>query len=96
MLRRAYNSGVAAACQRFKVAIDIRPGTLGADRPVAPPGEEQSHGTELLPYPKADSGGQLPSETPGKNYGVDFLWDTSNYDNWAPGATGEWGSETIG
>lgn len=95
MLRNAYNSGMAAALARFKLAVDIRPGTLGGDTGVAPTGEEQSHGTQLNAYPTRPGGAPTPS-APDKEHNSDFLWGISNYDNWAPGAVGEWGQETIG
>jgi hypothetical protein len=99
VLRKAYQSGVAAALARFKVAD----GTLGADYGVAPRGPEQSHGTQLNEYPvRAGSNPELrrdrqfTTSTHGKDYGPAFLWNLSTYDDLAPGATGEFGQEVIG
>lgn len=95
MLRRAYNSGMAAALARFKLAVDIRPGTLGGDTGVAPRGNEQSHGTQLNAYPPQLGGSMAPTAVDGQ-HNSDALWNISHYDNLAPGAVGEWGQETIG
>lgn len=95
MLRNAYNSGVTAALSRFKLALDVSPGVMGADPGVAPRGDEQSHGTTLLPYPFKTSPHD-PSVQPAKNQGTDFLWNLSTYDKLGPGMTGEWGQEVIG
>jgi hypothetical protein len=98
-LRSHYNAGVRAALAQFKLAE----GTLGADYGVAPSGEEQSHGTRLNEYPlrhasnpQLGSDYQFTTRSHGKDYGTDFLWNLSEYDKLAPGATGEFGQEVIG
>lgn len=81
----AYVHGQASALHALKLA-----GPMGADMPVAPRGEEQSHGTELHPY--ARTGG--PQQDPDM---PDWLWDIFGQDNLAPGgAGGQYGAETIG
>lgn len=85
MIKRAYDHGRRAALRALKLA-----GPMGADMPVAPRGEEQSHGTELHPY--ARTGG--PQQDPDMS---DWLWNLLGQDNPAPGgAGGQYGSETIG
>jgi hypothetical protein len=99
MFQSAFDAGFSAALRRFKLAD----GTLGADYGVAPSGEEQSHGPRLNEYPlRRGSNPQLGSDyqfttrSHGKDYGTDFLWNLSEYDKLAPGATGEFGQEVIG
>jgi hypothetical protein len=104
MLKTAYNRGVQAAFTRYKIAIPLSSNGLGADYGVAPKGEEMSHGTERNTYPTkggdnasvVDPQYNTTSKEHGKDYGSDFLWNISNYDDWAPGATGEYGQEVIG
>lgn len=85
MIERSYRRGRAAALRALKLA-----GPMGADMPVAPRGEEQSHGTRLHPY--VNTGG--PQQDPDM---PDRLWDLFGQDNPAPGgAGGQYGSETIG
>lgn len=88
MITNAHARGRLEALRRFKLA-----GPMGADVGVAPRGDEQSHGTEAVPYtPKNPSApdGQVPSMP-------DWLWQLSEYDSLAPGrADGTFGEEVIG
>ena len=90
MLRGAFVAGSRAALAKFASA-------MGANAGVMPTGDEVSHGTELLPYPKRDGASpDLASAARGDM--PDWLWDNfTTYDNVAPGrADGTWGQEVIG
>ena len=96
-LRTAYNSGVKAALQRFKVA-----GPLGADYGVMPQGEALSHGTALnANAPRSDSnpapGEAFDDAARMKAEGTsDLLWNLSEYDKLAAGgAGGQYGQEEV-
>ncbi len=89
MLKNAYNAGVTAAYQRYKIALPLSGSSLGADYGVAPTGPEQSHGTERNPY-------RFTARSPGVLQNVDSAWNLSDYNKQAPGYSGAWGSETIG
>lgn len=82
-LVEAYRQGVRDA--RTKLA-----GPMGADIGVAPRGDEQSHGTETIPYPS----GRRETTDHDK---IDRLWDLFGKGREAPGGTGgQYGTETIG
>ena len=82
-LEAAYDKGKKAAFARFKLAE-----TMGADYGVAPRGEEQSHGTAEIPYQ-----GRGQTTDPDMSQ---WLWDIFGEGREAPGAVGEYGTETIG
>lgn len=89
MLLHAHNQGQRTALKRFKLA-----GPMGANIGIQPRGDEQSHGTERLPYPArsptSDPDGQDPNMSSG-------LWNMSDIDHLAPGrADGSFGQEVIG
>jgi hypothetical protein len=104
MLKSAYNYGVKAACERYKIAIPLSGAPMGADYGVAPRGEETSHGTERTVYPP--TGGRNPptddpnynatTDSHGHGRDADALWNISEYNRHAPGYSGEWGQEVIG
>lgn len=103
MLKVAYNYGVKAALTRLKVALPLSSPGLGADYGVGPSGPIVSHGTRLLQYPPQEGANPEPgkpyhatTDSHGKDYGSDFLWNMSEYDKLAPGYSGEWGQEVIG
>lgn len=105
MLKTAYNNGVKAALARLKIAIPLPDATAyGATINPSPQGPEQSHGTQLNTYPPrqnanpptTDPSYNFESKAHGKDRDADFLWNISEYDRLAPGATGEWGQEVIG
>lgn len=88
-LAEAYRRGQANALARFKLA-----GPMGADVAVAPRGDEQSHGTELRPYPERQSSDPVDGQRPDM---PDWLWNLSEYDRIAPSrADGTFGQEVIG
>ena len=93
-LHDAYAQGVRNACMVFKVSS-----AMGADAGVMPKGDEQSHGTERLQYPKRTQGQPTPDENSAAVANMpDWLWDNfTTYDAIAPGrADGSYGQETIG
>lgn len=101
MLKAAYNAGMRAALVRYKVALPVSGGAMGADYGVAPSGSEVSHGTDRTTY--APGKNDNPStrdpdyNDKSKEYGSpDFLWNISEYNRLSPGYTGEWGQEVIG
>lgn len=67
---------------------------MGANVGVMPRGPEQSHGTELLQYPKRSPATDPNSQDPDMS---SWLWNISDIDHMAPGRSdGTFGQEVIG
>ena len=97
MLRRAHDAGIAAALRRYKIAVDIRGTTYGAERGPAPSGPERSHGTDLLAsQPKDRSAGDVGGHLPQDQFNADWLWENQRLERMAPGMVGGFGQEVIG
>lgn len=67
---------------------------LGANAGVMPRGDEQSHGSGVVPYPERSPSTPPDGQDPDMS---DWLWNISDLDHLAPGrADGSFGQETIG
>lgn len=98
-LKRAYNSGVKSALDRFnvKLALPLGSNALGASYGVAPSGEEMSHGTARHQYPLLNRGSSDPTAAlPQGQFNTDWLWKNQDLSHMAPDNVSGFGTENIG
>ena len=94
-LRSTYFQGLTSALTHYGLAKHAA--VMGANYGVNPTGDEQSHGTERIEYPRRYRSSSAPFETLHQDqFNGDWLWKNQDLDHMAPGKVEGFGTENIG